>query len=85
MNNLISKKLSNYYKKNIIELIALNKRINILEFVIYVNASKHFDINYIINFRFYQFRKIFEKKLFEILLLNFRRTNEKKLFIILFL
>ena len=48
-----------------------------LKFVTYVNASKHFDINYIINFRFYRFRKIFEKKLFEILLLNFRRTNKK--------
>ena len=58
---------------------------NILKFITYVNALKHFDINYIINFRFYRFRKIFEKKLFEILLLNFRRTNEKKAFIILFL
>ena len=38
-----------------------------------------------INFRFYRFRKIFEKKLFEILLLNFRRINEKKSFIISFL
>ena len=56
-----------------------------LKFVTYVNASKHFDTNHIINFRFYRFRKIFEKKLFEILLLNFRRTNEKKMFIILFL
>ena len=56
-----------------------------LKFVTYVNASKHFDTNHIINFRFYRFRKNFEKKLFEILLLNFRRTNEKKLFMILFL
>ena len=82
---LISIKLSNYCKKNIIKSIALNKRMNILKFVTYVNASKHFDTNHIMNFRFYRFRKIFEKKLLEILLLNFRRINERKLFIILFL
>ena len=56
-----------------------------LKFVTYVNASKHFDINHIMNFRFYRFRKIFEKKLFEISLLNFRRINEKKSFMISFL
>ena len=56
-----------------------------IKFVTYVNALKHFDINHMINFRFYRFRKIFEKKLFEILLLNFRRINEKKSFIISFL
>ena len=58
---------------------------NMLKFITYVNALKHFDTNYIINFRFYRFRKIFEKKLFEISSLNFRRTNEKKSFIISFL
>ena len=72
-------------QKKIIKSIALNKRMNILKFVTYVNASKHFDINYIINFRFYRFQKKFKKKLFKFLLLNFRRTNEKKLFMILFL
>ena len=36
---------------------------NILKFVTYINASKHFDINYIISFRFYRFRKNFEKKI----------------------
>ena len=56
-------------QKNFIRLITLNKRINILKFVTYVNALKHFDTNYIISFRFYRFRIIFKKKLFEILLL----------------
>ena len=85
LNILISKKLSNYCKKNIIESIALSKQMNMSKFVTYVNASKHFDINHMMSFRFYRFRKIFEKKLFEISSLNFRRTNEKKSFIISFL
>ena len=45
----------------------------------YVNALKYFDTNYIINFRFYRCRKIFEKKIFKILVLISRRINEKKI------
>ena len=78
-------KIVELLQKNIIESIALSKQMNMSKFVTYVNASKHFDINHMINFRFYRFRKIFKKKLFEILSSNFRRTNKKKSFMISFL
>ena len=54
-------------------------KISVLTFGLDLNSmnfllknSRAFLVNYIINFRFYRFRKNFEKKLFEILLLNFR-------------